>query len=72
MTHPPVPIEEPAVYGSNATSERERLTRNAKNRWEYECKIRDYIVITCGDKPWDLVDIKVRTLIYLNIGHEGR
>ena len=74
VTYPPPPIEEPTVEGSNATSERECLTRNAmaKNRWEYECKLRDHIGITCGDKSWDQVDRKVRVLIYLTIGHEGR
>ena len=73
VTYPSAPIEETTFDGSNATSEKERLTRNAaaKNRREYESKIRDHIGITCGNKPWYQVDRKVRALIYLTIGHEG-
>ena len=74
VTYPPERIEEPMVDDSNATSEREHLTKEAtaKNRWKYECKIRDYIGNTFGDKPWDQVDRKLRALIYLTISHEGR
>ena len=73
VTYPPAPIEESTVDGSNATSERECLTRNAmaKSRWEYEYKFRHHIGITCADKPWHQVDRKVRALIYLTIGHQG-
>ena len=28
--------------------------------------------VLCGDKPWDMADRKVKSLIYLNLGVEGR
>ena len=73
VTYSSALIEEPTVDGSNATSEKESLTRKAmaKNRREHESKIRDHIGITCRNKPWYQVDRKVRALIYLTIGLEG-
>ena len=44
----------------------------ARNKWQYDRKIREHSGITCGDKPWDQVDRKVRALIYVSICHEER
>ena len=54
--------------------ERERLTRyhQAITKWKNECNVIDRVGVLCGDKPWDMADRKVKSLIYLSLGEEGR
>ena len=54
--------------------ERERLTgyHQAITKWKNECNVIDRVGVLCGDKPWDMADRKVKSLIYLSLGVEGR
>ena len=54
--------------------ERERLTRyhQAITKWKNECNVIDREGVLCGDKPWDMAVRKVKSLIYLSLGVEGR
>ena len=68
------PIYEETIIGLSAQSERERNTRNAQQKmnWQNKCQHLIEIGIICGDKPWPLVDRKTVSLLYLSIGVEGR
>ena len=54
--------------------ERERLTRynQAVTKWKNVCNMIDKIGVLCGDKPWEVADRKVKSLLYLRLGMEGR
>ena len=53
---------------------RDRLARTdlVLTNWEKQRKIIDYAGILCGDKPWDMTNSKVRSIIFLCSGPEGR
>ena len=74
VTYPPEPAEEPPVNNPTQTMERERLTRyhQAITKWKNECNVIDRVGVLCGEKPWDKADRKVKSLIYLSLGVEGR
>ena len=64
------PIHEETIVGSSAQSEREKKTRNAQQKmnWQNKCQRLIEIDIMCGDKPWSLADHKTVSLLYLSIG----
>ena len=70
----PEPAEEPTINNPTQTMERERLTRyhQAITKLKNECNVIDRVGVLCGDKPWDMADRKVKSLIYLSLGVEGR
>ena len=74
IIYPPELVEEQPVQNPTQTMERERLTRynQAIAKWKNECNIIDRIGVLCGDKPWDIADIRAKSMIYLTIGIEGR
>ena len=74
VIYPPEPAEEPPVNNPTQTMERERLTRyhQAITKWKNECNAIDRVGKLCGDKPWDMADMKVKSLINLSLGVEGR
>ena len=74
VTYPHEPAEEPPVNNPTQTMERERLTRyhQAITKWKNECNVINHVGVLCGDKPWDMADRKVKSLIYLSLGVEGR
>ena len=39
---------------------------------ENECNVIDRVGVLCEDKPWDMADRIFKSLIYLNLGVEGR
>ena len=74
VIYPPEPVEEQPVNNPTQTMERERLTRysQAVAKWKNECNLIDRIGLLCGDKPWDVLDKKAKSMVYLTIGIEGR
>ena len=74
VTYPPEPAEEPPVNNPTQTMERERLTRyhQAITKWKNECNVIDRVGVLCGEKLCDMADRKVKSLIYLSLGVEGR
>ena len=74
VTYPPEPVEEAPVHNPTQTMERERLTRynQAVTKWKNECNMIDQIGLHGGDKPWDVADRKVKSLLYLSLEIEGR
>ena len=71
---PPEPVEEQPVQNQTQTMEGQRMTRyhQAIAKWKNECYQIDRIGVLCGDKPWDMADRKAKSLIYFNLGIEGR
>ena len=74
VIYPPEPAEEPPVNNPTQTMEQERLTRyhQALTKWKNECNAIDRVGVLWGDKPWDMADKKVKSLIHLSPGVEGR
>ena len=68
------PNYESAITGSSAESDRERLSRNAqlKMNWENRCQRQIEEAVMCGDKPWIQADRKTVSMLYLSLGTEGR
>ena len=68
------PIYEDTITGSSAQSERERLSRNAQSKmnWENRCQRQLEIGVMCGDKPWAQADRKTVSMLCLTLGTEGR
>ena len=68
------PIYEETIVGSSAQLERERNSRNAQQKmnWQNKCQRLIEVGIMCGDKPWPLADRKTVSLLYLSIEMEGR
>ena len=71
---PPEPAYEDAVDNPTVQSERERRIRNesAKTAWKNHCLRLKTVGVLCGDKPWKVCDLKASSLMYLNLGTEGR
>ena len=71
---PPEPAYEDSVENPTAQSERDRRTRNeqAKTAWKNQCHRIAAVGILSGDKPWQLCDRKVSSLMYLSLGTDGR
>ena len=74
LIYPPKPLEKPEVIIPTEQSKIDRLKKIdlAKTKWENEFKAIDYVGVLCGAKPWDMTDRKVRSIICLSIGQEGR
>ena len=53
-------FDEETIFGSSALSERERNTRNAQQKMNWQNKFQRLIEvgIMCGDKPWPLANRK--------------
>ena len=66
-------IYEYTIMGSSAQSERERSTRNAQQKmnWQNKCQRLIEIGIMCGDKLWPHADRKTVSLLYLSNGVES-
>ena len=71
---PPESAYEDAVDNPTAQLERDRRTRNekAKTVWENHCLRLETVGVLCEDKPWKVCDLKALSLMYLNLGTEGR
>ena len=61
-------IEGEAVHNPKQKIERKGLTRyhQAIGKWITECKHNDKIGVLCGDKPWDMADGTVKSLVYFS------
>ena len=64
-----MPIED-----TTEEAERERRIRNnqLKLQWELKCQKITEAGILCGERPWNLCDLKCVSLLYLSFGTEGR
>ena len=74
IIYPPEPAKKLPVNNPTQTMERERLSRyhQAITKLKNECNAIDRVGVFCGDKPWDIADRKVKSLIYLSLEVEGR
>ena len=63
-----------AIEDATEDTERDRQIRNSqlKLQWELKCQKTTEAGLLCGEGPWHLCDQKCVSLLYLNIGTEGR
>ena len=71
---PPKLAYKNVVENPTAQSERDRRTRNeqAKTAWKSHCLRLETMGVLFGDKPWKIFYQKASSLMYLNLGTEGR
>ena len=74
MTYPIEPTYEPPTETETQAQHRERDLQNNKRKvdWDNECKQIAFKGPTVDGIPWDEVDLKVRSLIYLSLGTEAQ
>ena len=71
---PTLPTYEEEFEGETEDEERNREQRNERRRvdFENECKVIERKGALVDRIPWDEVDTKVKSLIYLSLGAEAR
>ena len=63
-----------AIEDATEDTERDRQMRNSqlKLQWKLKCQKLMEAGVLCGKRPWNMCDQKCVSLLYLNIGTEGR
>ena len=74
LPNPTLPTYEEPFDRETPDEERKRDQRNERRKvdWENECKRLEQNGPMTDRTPWDEADLKVKSLIYLSLGSEGK
>ena len=74
LPYPTLPTYEEPFDGETVDEERQKDQRNERRKvdWENECKKLEQNGPMIDELPWDEADLKVKSLIYLSLGAEGK